>query len=109
MDQLAHQPRARLSVMTGTDGALCVRLGGELDIASVPDIEPELDGLLELEPQPAVLDLGELRFMDSSGIAVLIRLANHLGQVEMRNVAPAVRRVVAVLGLADRFGLTEAD
>lgn len=109
MDEVADQPLAGLSVMTDTDGGLCVRLVGELDIASVSDVQPDLDGLLTREPQPVLLDLGELRFMDSSGVAVLIRIANHFGEVRIGKASTAVRRVVQVLGLADRLGLDGTD
>ena len=106
MDQLNDSPRAWLTVTDASDGGpLQVALGGELDIAGLPDVAPRLDALLERAPQPVRLDLGELRFLDSSGVAVLIRLANHFDPVTAGNAAPAVRRVVQVLGLTDRFGL----
>ena len=52
-----------------------------------------------------LLDLASVDFLDSSGVALLIRLANHFGQVRARAAAPPVRRVIQVLGLADRLGL----
>jgi anti-sigma B factor antagonist len=105
MDEIAGGPHAQLTVLPDDEGELCVRLSGELDISSVAAVQPQLDELLTREPQPVQLDLGELHFMDSSGIAVLVRLANHFGEVRTRNVTPVVRRVVEVLGLAGRFGL----
>lgn len=88
------------------DGRLLVTLAGELDIAGVEDVRPQLDELLGQEPQPVRIDLASLRFLDSSGIAALIRIANRFTPVEVRNASPQVRRVLAVLGLADRFGLS---
>lgn len=106
MDELTDGPRARLSVAAGPDGdALRVRLGGELDIASLPDVQPGLEALLARDPQSVLVDLAELEFMDSSGVAVLIRIANHFRPVEVCHATPAVRRVIEVLGLADRLGL----
>jgi anti-anti-sigma factor len=55
-----------------------------------------------------VLELGDLDFLDSSGIAVLVRIANHFDQVRTRSATEPVRRVIEVLGLADRFGLDGA-
>ena len=89
------------------DGVV-VGLGGELDIAGLPAIEAELEALLARAAQPVVLDLAELGFLDSSGVTVLIRIANHFGQVRTRNASSAVRRVVEVLGLGDRLGLDGA-
>jgi anti-sigma B factor antagonist len=88
-------------------GGLAVRLGGELDIASLPDVAAQVDALLATEPQRAVLDLAELQFMDSTGVAVLLRLAHHFAPLEVRHATPAVRRVVQALGLGTALGLQE--
>ena len=106
MDDVAEGPRARLSVQDATgSGGLCLRLGGELDIASLPEVEPRLTGLLERAPQPLLLDLADLHFLDSSGIALLVRLANRFTPVSTRSATEPVRRVLEALGLASRFGL----
>jgi anti-sigma B factor antagonist len=104
MDQLADGPRAQLSVADDAE-RVCVRLAGELDIASLAALQPDLDALLRRPRQPLLLDLAALEFMDSSGVAMLIRLANHFGDVESRGATVAVRRVVETLGLSGRFGL----
>ena len=56
----------------GSEGERVIRLRGELDIESAPDLERAL-----LRPRPArqrvVLDLAELKFMDSTGLRVLLR------------------------------------
>jgi anti-anti-sigma factor len=106
MDELTAAPRAWLTLGAGPDGGrLHVGLAGELDIASLPDVAPQMDALLARDPQPVQVDLEGLEFLDSSGIAVLIRIANHFHPVEVRNATPAVRRVIEVLGLAGRLGL----
>ena len=64
--------------------------------------------MLARAPQPLQLDLAELVFLDSSGVAVLVRLANHFGSVRTCSASEPVRRVIQVLGLADRLGLQEA-
>jgi anti-anti-sigma factor len=109
MDEESGPPGAQLTIADGTgDTGLVVRLAGELDLASVGLLAAPLEELLGRPPQPLVLDLSELTFMDSSGIAVLIRVANHFEQLETRGAQPAVRRVIEVLGLADRVGLRRA-
>jgi anti-sigma B factor antagonist len=106
MEEHNGAPRARLTVATRDDGCgLVVRLAGELDLATVGELAAPLQDLMTRTPQPLVLDLGELQFMDSSGVAVLIRLANHFRQLETRGARPAVRRVIEVLGLSVRVGL----
>jgi len=106
--ELTGGPRARLDVSRGPDGGLVLALTGELDLASLPGVAAPLAELLSREPQPVVLELRDLDFLDSSGIGMLVRIANHFDQVRTRSATEPVRRVIEVLGLADRFGLAEA-
>lgn len=109
MDEHAGRPHARLTVREPADGdGVTLALGGDLDIAGVAELERPLDDVLARAPQPLQLDLSELAFLDSSGVAVLVRLANHFGSVRTSSAAEPVRRVIQVLGLADRLGLQEA-
>ena len=103
-----RQRRAQLLVTAAADGGLRVALAGELDIAGLPDVAADLEAALARAPQPVEIDLSQLEFMDSSGVAVLIRLANRFQPVRTRRATPAVRRVIEVLGLADRLGLDGA-
>jgi anti-anti-sigma factor len=108
MDEQNGAARARLTLAGGTDDpGLVVRLAGELDLATVGQLAAPLKDLLAREQQPVVLELDELEFMDSSGVAVLIRIANHFEQLETRGARPAVRRVIEVLGLSGRVGLQQ--
>lgn len=106
MDEQNVAPRARLNL--DDRAGLVVRLAGELDLATVGELAAPLKDLMAREPQPLVLELDELTFADSSGIAVLIRLANRFERLETRGAAPSVRRVIEVLGLADRVGLEKS-
>jgi anti-sigma B factor antagonist len=85
----------------GSPGALTVSLSGELDIVSVDALE---DVVATLVRRPATtrvdLDLTDLAFMDSSGLAVQLRLANQFGPLRIRGARPLIRRVIEVTGLA---------
>jgi anti-sigma B factor antagonist len=106
--ELSGSPRAWIDVAGASGGELVVALGGELDLASLPAVGATVDELLTRLPQPMVLDLAHLTFLDSSGVTLLVRLVNHFGQVRTRSATEPVRRVIEVLGLADRFGLDGA-
>ncbi len=109
MDELEATPRARLRVSPDhASGGMVVCCSGELDLAGAADVREALEELLAAGGRPLVLDLTELRFLDSSGVAVLIRLANNFRPLRIRGAAPPVRRVIEVLGLADRLGLDGA-
>ena len=101
---MTDRPRARLEVSSGSD-ELAISLAGELDMASLPSVAAPLDELLGREAQPVVLDLSGLTFLDSSGVTLLVRIANHFGQVRTHAATEPVRRVVEVLGLSERFGM----
>jgi anti-anti-sigma factor len=86
----------------GNGGERVVRVRGELDIDSAPDLE----GVL-LRPRPArqrvVLDLSELEFMDSTGLRVLLRaraVAEDGGwELFLRDVPPTIRRLFDMTGV----------
>jgi anti-anti-sigma factor len=106
---MTGEPRARLDVSDDPEGGgLVLDLAGELDLASLPDVAAPLDELLTRPPQQLVLELGGLTFLDSSGVTMLVRIANHFDRVRTRSATQPVRRVIEVLGLAGRFGLDEA-
>jgi anti-sigma B factor antagonist len=71
-------------------------LEGELDMASAGDV------LAALQDAPAdgdlVLDLSGLSFMDSSGLRMVLQLANGRadGVVVLRNPTPAVNRILEI-------------
>jgi anti-anti-sigma factor len=81
-----------------------LRLVGEIDLATVADVEAALRPLAETGGDIA-LDLAELRFMDSSAVQLLIRTAQDLdgrGRVHLIRPMTSVRRLIEVMGL-DRF------
>ena len=83
-------------------------LSGEVDLASVDAIRANLEPLIEEAPNRVVFDLAELRFMDSSGVALLLSVARRIG-VEVRNASPIVRRMLELSGLSQILGVTRAS
>jgi anti-anti-sigma factor len=87
-----------------SNGEQVVRVDGELDIATAPELESAL-----LRPRPrderVILDLAELRFIDSTGLRVLLRATKAAkdGRWELflRNVPHNVRRLFALSGVQD--------
>jgi anti-anti-sigma factor len=63
-----------------------------------------LKPIMAEEPECVCFDLDGLRFMDSSGIAVLIRTA---GQASVRVIRPTaiVRKVLQMTGLTEILGV----
>ena len=98
-------PLARAEGVLDDAGTLTMSIIGELDIASVDEVRREMQPFFEKPADRVVFELGGLRFMDSSGIALLIQTANRFGTVEVRNPTPIVRKAIEVTGLTGVFGL----
>jgi anti-sigma B factor antagonist len=85
------------------DDAVVLRCSGELDVASVPKLDAVLDAVYEDGVRSIVVDLDGLRFMDSQGIAVLLRCWKHTSvrgkQLQVRNPRGTVATVLGITGL----------
>ena len=74
-------------------GGFGLRLIGELDLNTVEVLETELSGTRAQSP-PSVIDLSELRFLDLSGLRVLLRAVGDDG---------AEDRLVGATGIVRRL------
>ncbi len=90
-----------IDVGADPDGAPVVVLRGELDFATAPVAEAAIAPILQDEPARVVFDLTGVSFLDSSGIAVLVRSAHQAGVVAIRNPSTVVRRVIECTGLEE--------
>jgi stage II sporulation protein AA (anti-sigma F factor antagonist) len=92
-------------VVARSDGAEGVRVtaAGEIDVASAPILAAELCAAIE-SGAAVVVDLGDVTFMDSSGLNALV-MAHHAapGRISLGSVHPNVRRVLEIAGVADIF------
>ncbi len=83
---------------------LTARLAGEIDHHGAKVIMTELAEQIDAAlPAQLVIDLSEVTFMDSSGIAVLLnawRRMNQLeGEVEVHQIPPQAKKVLLAAGL----------
>lgn len=69
-----HKDRLEIARETLDDGSRLLRLGGELDIFSA---EPLRHSLRELDERPIHVDLSGLRFIDSTGLSILLSGRQH--------------------------------
>ena len=98
-------PQGALEAGTDASGAPVVRLIGEIDISNADEISVELDAVA-VEGSQLVIDLAGLEFMDSSGIAMLLRAAARVDALELRNPSSTVRRIIECTGLTDILRMT---
>jgi anti-anti-sigma factor len=94
------------TVSAGDRGEAIVTLRGELDIASVDRLDAAVAPVMARRPDRLVIDVSGLRFADSSAIALWVRWASMVDEIELRDPPPLLRRVVASMGLAGKLRLT---
>ncbi len=84
-------------------GVVVLRLQGELDMATVVDLRRAVAEELERKPSALALDLGELSFIDSSGIGSLVgasRFAKERGcTFTLRSPTRPVRKALHLTGV----------
>lgn len=57
-----------------TSDATTLRIAGALDALSAPDIRPAIDKMVAEKLKKVVVDVSEMEFIDSSGVAVIVAL-----------------------------------
>lgn len=90
-------------VVTAQGTTTTIALGGEWDLAAGLEIRQTIRSVFASPPECVVLDLGELTFIDSSAVHVILGLQKRCAQQHVRFViAPgcrAVQRPFEILGL----------
>jgi len=84
-----------------------LELSGELDLASAPEVERQLAEIEGEKPDRILVDLSGVSFMDSTGLAVMLRAqqtAETNGhQLCLRPGSPQVQRLFEITGALERF------
>jgi anti-sigma B factor antagonist len=82
-------------------GAVVVRIIGEVDMSNADVLRETIDPITASDVDHLIFDLGELQFIDSSGLTVLLAAAQKLPLVQLRNPSAIVRRIIEVTGLGE--------
>lgn len=97
----------------GAEGEVSVvALEGEIDLASVEQIERRIAAAERDDPKQLVIDLRGVTFMDSSGLRVLMaayeRARESGREFALVRGSETVDRLLRVTGLAERLRLLDA-
>ena len=92
------------------DSGLTITLSGEIDHHAARDMMAQLDqAIAERLPAQLVLDLSGVTFMDSSGIAVLLRSLRQMGHtggsLRAVNIPAQARKVLDAAGIGRLISL----
>lgn len=83
-----------------------IAVGGELDLSTSPRLQGPLDSALSTSDVALLIDLSECEFIDSTGIALIVRAWQRLdgeggnGRFALCGVTDQVARLLEVSGLA---------
>ncbi len=92
-----------------TDGVLVCYTTGCIDITNADAFEQELNAALAEHPgAKLVLDAGELEYISSAGLRVLLRQRQAAGELTVRNVSQAVYEIFDVTGFTAMLKVEKA-
>jgi anti-sigma B factor antagonist len=97
---------ATVASLQDASGIPIVKVSGEVDMSNVDMVRAAVDRAIAEDPDRIIFDFGELEFMDSSGLAMLLAVAERISVVELRRPPPLLRRVIELTGLSDAFVLS---
>ncbi|MFR9729858.1 STAS domain-containing protein [Saccharopolyspora sp. MS10] len=103
-----HGPALRLSIQRPEPGVVIVRIGGDIDLATVPRLAELIQQRLTAAVLRAVvLDLSDVTFFDSAGLEMLLHAQR---RAEARRTplylvpgTGSVHRMIHLTGLTGRF------
>jgi anti-sigma B factor antagonist len=99
-----------LSLHSAAQGAFHVlAVGGHLDAGNVQRFERRTQRLLEERPERLVLRLGDLEYISSAGIGVLLQVnrtvSGYGGRLHLVEMPDHLRRIFEVLGFGKVFAI----
>jgi anti-sigma B factor antagonist len=97
------------------DGIRAFTVRGELDMSTAPELERKLDEALADTSSSIVLDLSECEFIDSTGIALIVRAWQRLdsngqgdgGRLVLCCINHQVRRLLKITGVESSISMHE--
>jgi len=84
-------------------GSFELRLAGELDLATADELRVSLEETVAAVTDKLVVDISELSFADTSGIALWVSWSQRVPRIEIRNAPPMILRAIQAMGLTKRL------
>jgi anti-sigma B factor antagonist len=99
----APQPTLRITTTRESDEVVTLKLSGEADIATAPNLRQALGEAIEGSTRSLELDLRECRFIDSTGLHAIIEAGRSLAEkgrsLTLRSPQEHVRRLFLTAGI----------
>ena len=92
------------------DGVLVVRVTGDIDINTSPDVKKTFDRTISGKPQKVIINLKEVNYVDSSGLATLVEILKNMrangGKLKISNLSQKVKGLFEITRLDKLFDIS---
>jgi anti-sigma B factor antagonist len=100
----------RAETQAAADGVRAVVVTGELDQATLPELQRALDEVIDAGSGALLVDLSDCSFIDSSGLAALVSARERVTGADNRGfavccVSAQVLRLLEITGLDQAMGV----
>ena len=96
--------------VVSVDGTTTVRVTGDLDCYTAPQLRSALMALVDDGARQVTLDVGATQFVDSTGLSVLVgglkRLREQGGNLVVKSPSEATLRLFEITGLTSVFDVS---
>ena len=99
----SDEPLTRHTVTDLGDGSFVVALEGELDLSTTDELQTALEVTIASVTGTLIIDIAQLRFADSSAIALWVSWSQSVPKLEIRNPPPMILRVIQAMGLTEKL------
>jgi anti-sigma B factor antagonist len=90
-----------------------ISINGRLDAYSSNDIEKKLHSLIDADHVRLVVSFGQLEYISSSGLRVLLaalkKVRKHEGDIRLACLKPYVKEVFDIAGFTQLFAIFDAE
>ncbi len=95
-------------IRVDTSDGVCVRVAGEIDLATAPVLATQLQRSIADGDGVIIVNLGDVTFIDAYGIHALIAAHQAApGRLRLGMLQPAVRKVFEITALLDVFKVSD--
>jgi anti-sigma B factor antagonist len=103
--------QGNFEIVDSSGESVAARLTGDLDIVNAEDVKRALTQLIDSGPKALALDMGDVRFVDSSGLGTLVAVHRHAeangASFVVRAVPAQVQRLFEITRLDDLLAVEE--
>ncbi|MDP8299663.1 MAG: STAS domain-containing protein [Candidatus Tantalella remota] len=99
--------------MEDMNGVTIVRMNGDIDINSAPDVKKSFDTTVSEKKDKVVINLKEVGYVDSSGLATLVEILKNLrsygGKLKLTNLSAKVKGLFEITKLDKLFDIVPEE